>query len=303
MAEAVRLGAELAEPGDTVLLSPACASFDWYSGYAARGDDFAREVAALARSPGPVTPARRLLPHHGRPSRAAPQPCRARSPGRQARACSRAAAAPGSKTAAAATRARRRVVKPKPAPPAAAPEGAARGPAVDDRPYRPPGPADLARRRPPPPARLLRPAGDDRRPQPRRPRHGAVVVVGRGAGQLRVVVAVLQASARLDDARLHRPGRHLPHRLPPAAPLRRPGAGRLGRPAAARAGPRRRHQRQRVDPVARHRGGPLPAVGAGQARAAALLRRPPRPAGRQRRRLAGGAAAGRAGVLLLRRRS
>ena len=38
---------ELAEPGDTVLLSPACASFDWYSGYAARGDDFAREVAAL----------------------------------------------------------------------------------------------------------------------------------------------------------------------------------------------------------------------------------------------------------------
>jgi UDP-N-acetylmuramoylalanine--D-glutamate ligase len=56
MAEAVRLGAELAEPGDTVLLSPACASFDWYSGYAARGDDFAREVAALARSgdtPGP----------------------------------------------------------------------------------------------------------------------------------------------------------------------------------------------------------------------------------------------------------
>jgi UDP-N-acetylmuramoylalanine--D-glutamate ligase len=47
MAEAVRLGAELAEPGDTVLLSPACASFDWYSGYAARGDDFARQVAAL----------------------------------------------------------------------------------------------------------------------------------------------------------------------------------------------------------------------------------------------------------------
>jgi UDP-N-acetylmuramoylalanine--D-glutamate ligase len=47
MAEAVRLGAELAEPGDTVLLSPACASFDWYTSYAARGDDFARQVAAL----------------------------------------------------------------------------------------------------------------------------------------------------------------------------------------------------------------------------------------------------------------
>jgi UDP-N-acetylmuramoylalanine--D-glutamate ligase len=50
MAEAVRLGAELAEPGDTVLLSPACASFDWYTSYAARGDDFAREVKALVES-------------------------------------------------------------------------------------------------------------------------------------------------------------------------------------------------------------------------------------------------------------
>jgi UDP-N-acetylmuramoylalanine--D-glutamate ligase len=50
MAEAVRLGAELAQPGDTVLLSPACASFDWYSGYGARGDDFAQEVAALLES-------------------------------------------------------------------------------------------------------------------------------------------------------------------------------------------------------------------------------------------------------------
>jgi UDP-N-acetylmuramoylalanine--D-glutamate ligase len=47
MAEAVRLAAGLAEPGDTVLLSPACASFDWYSGYAARGDDFTRCVQAL----------------------------------------------------------------------------------------------------------------------------------------------------------------------------------------------------------------------------------------------------------------
>ena len=39
--------AGLAEPGDVVLLSPACASFDWYDGYAARGDDFRREVEAL----------------------------------------------------------------------------------------------------------------------------------------------------------------------------------------------------------------------------------------------------------------
>ena len=50
MAEAVRAGAELARPGDTVLLSPACASFDWYTSYAARGDDFARQVRALLES-------------------------------------------------------------------------------------------------------------------------------------------------------------------------------------------------------------------------------------------------------------
>jgi len=47
MRAAVRTSADLAEPGDVVLLSPACASFDWYDGYAARGDDFRREVEAL----------------------------------------------------------------------------------------------------------------------------------------------------------------------------------------------------------------------------------------------------------------
>ena len=40
MEEAVALAEELAEPGDAVVLSPACASFDWYGGYAERGDDF-----------------------------------------------------------------------------------------------------------------------------------------------------------------------------------------------------------------------------------------------------------------------
>ena len=39
-------------PGDVVLLSPACASFDWYESYAARGDDFAREVATARRGAG-----------------------------------------------------------------------------------------------------------------------------------------------------------------------------------------------------------------------------------------------------------
>ena len=33
-----------------MLLSPACASFDAYTGYAARGDDFAAEVRRLIDS-------------------------------------------------------------------------------------------------------------------------------------------------------------------------------------------------------------------------------------------------------------
>jgi UDP-N-acetylmuramoylalanine--D-glutamate ligase len=47
MDEAVSLAREAAEPGDAVLLSPGCASFDWYRSYAERGDDFARAVAEL----------------------------------------------------------------------------------------------------------------------------------------------------------------------------------------------------------------------------------------------------------------
>ena len=44
MDEAVAVAAELARPGDAVLLSPGCASFDWYGSYAERGDDFVRAV-------------------------------------------------------------------------------------------------------------------------------------------------------------------------------------------------------------------------------------------------------------------
>jgi UDP-N-acetylmuramoylalanine--D-glutamate ligase len=47
MDEAVRAAAELAQPGDVALLSPAAASFDMFTDYAARGDAFRAAVAAL----------------------------------------------------------------------------------------------------------------------------------------------------------------------------------------------------------------------------------------------------------------
>ncbi len=44
MDEAVALAAAMARPGDTVLLSPGCASLDMYDSYSARGDAFATAV-------------------------------------------------------------------------------------------------------------------------------------------------------------------------------------------------------------------------------------------------------------------
>jgi UDP-N-acetylmuramoylalanine--D-glutamate ligase len=48
MEAAVELAAQLAEPGDTVLLSPACASLDMFRDYAHRGTVFAAAVQRLA---------------------------------------------------------------------------------------------------------------------------------------------------------------------------------------------------------------------------------------------------------------
>lgn len=45
---AVEIALRYAEPGDQVLLSPACASFDMFSGFEARGDEFIRTVEALS---------------------------------------------------------------------------------------------------------------------------------------------------------------------------------------------------------------------------------------------------------------
>lgn len=50
MDDAVLTAASLARAGDTVLLSPGCASHDWYSSYRARGDDFRRAVCQHTRA-------------------------------------------------------------------------------------------------------------------------------------------------------------------------------------------------------------------------------------------------------------
>jgi UDP-N-acetylmuramoylalanine--D-glutamate ligase len=47
MTEVVSAAAGLARTGDTVLLAPAAASYDMYSGYPARGAAFAAAIDAL----------------------------------------------------------------------------------------------------------------------------------------------------------------------------------------------------------------------------------------------------------------
>lgn len=50
MDEAVELARQSASPGDTVLLSPACASFDMFNSYGQRGDTFKQLVRSLAEA-------------------------------------------------------------------------------------------------------------------------------------------------------------------------------------------------------------------------------------------------------------
>src|SRR5262249_47567823 len=51
MERAVVAARDLAQPGDTVLLAPGCASLDMFANYAARGDAFVSAVQRLTDRP------------------------------------------------------------------------------------------------------------------------------------------------------------------------------------------------------------------------------------------------------------
>jgi UDP-N-acetylmuramoylalanine--D-glutamate ligase len=52
MVEAVEMAYRAAKPGDAVLLSPACASYDMFRSYVHRAEVFVEAVALLARRVG-----------------------------------------------------------------------------------------------------------------------------------------------------------------------------------------------------------------------------------------------------------
>jgi UDP-N-acetylmuramoylalanine--D-glutamate ligase len=52
--EAVQMAKDAAQPGDAVLLSPACASFDMFTDYAHRAQVFCQAVAEIANQAGVV---------------------------------------------------------------------------------------------------------------------------------------------------------------------------------------------------------------------------------------------------------
>ena len=51
MSDAIDAARRLADPGDVVVLSPGCASFDWYRNYHERGEDFSRLVRERMATP------------------------------------------------------------------------------------------------------------------------------------------------------------------------------------------------------------------------------------------------------------